>query len=85
MHLNLKRFDVERGFLITLNGQPFQAMYRTTWHVMHFFRGIDNAVYWMRSEPMSEAMHRFIYSDFSTQLLGEFNETHFQIRMDGSE
>jgi hypothetical protein len=66
------RFDKLRGFLITRNGVPYQAMLRTPWTITLLNKGYCNQLYWLTGQPMSEEMSAFVYSGFADELTAEF-------------
>jgi hypothetical protein len=70
---NMFRFDRSNGFLITLDGLPYQAMYRY-WRI----NGKTESVYWLATVDghMPPNMAAFVYSTFAAEILAEFQRTH---------
>lgn len=69
----MKRYDVERGFMIMCDGLPYQAMRRVTWYYELGRLGVTSE-YWLRGSPMSEEMHAFVFGEFSAVLIEEFKK-----------
>lgn len=74
---DLRRFDCPSGFLITLDGAPYQAMRREIWLCRYGALHVE-CEYWLASSDkhMPGRMALFVYATFAAELQTEFERTH---------